>query len=387
MEYFDVSVVVRKVDALKKEQKILFMVQIPPPVHGAALRNLSLYESKILRQRFTIRLLALAFSEKVSSIGKLSLIKIVRSVTYSAKLFLNLITFRPDIAYFTITPSGGAFYRDVLFVLILKLFNPDIIYHLRGLGVKTAMQKGLINRLTYRFVFKNSFVVCLSEKHLLDVADLTYKEHFVVPNGIPIEIPYESNGFKKSEKTTFLYLSNFIRSKGVLVFLDALKKLQTYRTDFQAVLVGADFDLTKKDVEEYASKAGLSSRVRVQGPRYGADKFKAITDCDVFVFPTYFELFPGVVLEAMQVGRPIITTTTGAIPEMIDHNINGLLVEPKDVDALAEKMNFLIENPEIAQKLARNAREKFYKCFTVDRFETNMKSVFEQVLEKKSHRK
>jgi glycosyltransferase involved in cell wall biosynthesis len=358
------------------KKKILFMVQVPPPIHGAALRNLSLYESKLLHDNFNIRLSPLAFADSIDNIGKLSGKKLLKTFRYAINLTRTLISFKPDIAYFTITPSGGAFYRDCLFVLILKIFRVRIVYHLRGLGVKRGREKNFLSKLFYKFAFKNVFVICLGEIQFADIKGLPYKKHFVVPNGIKTEVKPEWISSNKTGKQHLLFLSDFVRSKGVFEFLEALKKLKTLQPEFEALFVGDNFDITAEEIEDYISKNNLADHVKVSGPRYNADKFKTVASCDIFVLPTYFELFPGVVLEAMQCGKPIVTTITGAIPEIIDEGINGLLVEPRNADQLTEKIRYLIEHPEKADLLGRNAKEKFEREFTLEKFEERMKNVF-----------
>ena len=366
------------------KKKILFMVQVPPPIHGAALRNLSLYESKLLHEVFDIKLLPLAFAGSIDDIGKLSIKKLLKSFLYAFTLLRTLISYKPDIAYFTITPSGGAFYRDCLFVLILKIFNVKIVYHLRGLGIKKGREKNWLSKKFYQFSFKNVYVICLGKVQFKDIEGLPYKRHYVVPNGIKTEMEPQWITENKNGRSHILFLSNFVRSKGVFEFLEAMKKLKERHSNFEALMVGDNFDITIEEINDYINKNDLSSNVQASGPRYKAEKFKTVGSCDIFVMPTYFELFPGVVLEAMQCGKPIVSTTTGAIPEIIDDGVNGLLVEPKNVDQLVEKIYQLIQYPELAKSFGNAAKEKFNKESTLIKFEENMKIVFEQILAEKN---
>jgi glycosyltransferase involved in cell wall biosynthesis len=366
-------------DGLKMKKKILFMVQVPPPIHGAALRNLSLYESKLLHDKFNIKLVPLAFADNISDIGKLSVRKVYKTFRYSFKLISSLISFKPDTAYFTLTPAGGAFYRDCLFVLILKMTKTSIIYHLRGLGINQARNKNRLNKVLYSFVFRNSFVVCLSKNQLEDIQGLSYTKHFIVPNGIKTEFNPVSKQEIKPGKMHLLFLSNFLKSKGVYEFLEALKKLKNERVEFEAVLVGANGNVTKADIQQYIDNANLNDCVKVMGPYFGREKFRLISECDIFILPTYFELFPGVILEAMQCGKPVVSTFIGAISEIIDNGENGLLVKPRNVDQLAEKIRYLIERPDVADLMGKNAIKKFNKEYTLERFEVNMRQVFDEV--------
>ena len=79
---------------------------------------------------------------------------------------------------------------------------------------------------------------------------------------------------------------------------------------------------------------------------------------DVYVCSSIKEGLPYTILETMRAGLPIVSTNVGAIPEVINNNKNGLLVEPKNPEALAEKIKYLIDNPGIAKQLGENAKEK-----------------------------
>jgi glycosyltransferase involved in cell wall biosynthesis len=363
------------------KKKILFMVQVPPPVHGAALRNLSLYESKLLHDSFDIKLLPLAFADSILTIGKFSVKKIAKSFQYAFRLIRTLFSYKPDIAYFTITPAGGAFYRDCLFVLILKMTNTKIVYHLRGIGIEKARKKNFLNKVLYRFAFKNTYIVCLSQKHLEDIKGLNYKKHFVVPNGIKVEMnpawqPTTANG-----KTRLLFLSNFVKSKGVYEFLETLTNLKKEQVNFEATIVGADYDVTLADIQKYIADHQLGDRVKASGALFKEEKFRLISNSDIFIFPTYypFELFPGVILEAMQCSKPVVSTYHGVIENIIDNGVTGLLVDTRNADQLTEKTRYLIEHPEEAKAIGKRAGEKFYKEYTLEKFEQNIKQVFEQV--------
>jgi glycosyltransferase involved in cell wall biosynthesis len=135
-------------------------------------------------------------------------------------------------------------------------------------------------------------------------------------------------------------------------------------------------------VKELISSVHLQEMVSIEGPQFGKDKFTFLAAADIFVFPTYFELFPGVILEAMQFGKAIVTTFEGSIPEMIDNNINGVLVPQRDINALAGAIGALLDDPAKRMELGANAKKKFFEEFTLEAFEHRMHNVFEEVINK-----
>ncbi len=367
-----------------EKKTILFMAQLPPPVHGAALRNKSLMESKVLNEYFNIYPLPLQFVTEMKDLGNFSFKKIGLTISYSFKLFWVLLTKKTDLAYFTMSSFGGAFYRDIIFITLLKLFRKKILLHFRIKGIKKTSQKKW-GRALVKYAFRGSDIVCLSAHHMHDVEGLAIRKPFIVPNGIRIETEMlallkERNENHRNSVATILFLSNLTKTKGVYELVEALDILKQKGHDFRADFVGDEANISFDELRHLISQRNLQNNVRVLGPKYGKEKFMTIADADIFVFPTYFELFPGVILEAMQFGKAIVTTFEGSIPEMIDNGISGILVPQKDAAALSEAIDSLLYDPDKRKKMAEEAKKKFFNEFTLEKFETNMRDVFETVI-------
>jgi glycosyltransferase involved in cell wall biosynthesis len=361
---------------------ILFLLQLPPPVHGASLVNDSLVRSRLLRDAFSIRVFPLRFASSIRDIGSFSLRKIALMLATLCRLTVELLTHRPRLVYFTLSPVGNAFLRDVLFVALLKLFRVRILYHLHGKGIAAAAAHSTVSRRLYRFVFRGSRVIVLAESLAEDLAGVYEGRPFVVNNGI--EPAVGTGGIRRPTGAApqLLYLSNLAREKGVLVFVEALAILVQRGVDFRADIVGSDFDVTAKGLAEFLRERGLAEKVAVTGPRYGEDKFLAMAAADVFCFPTFYrnEAFPLVILEAMQSGLAIVSTYEGAIPDIIDQGVNGLLVPQQQAPALADALARLLADERLRRELGSRAREKFLARYTREIFEKNMRSVFTTAL-------
>lgn len=363
------------------KRTILFMAQLPPPVHGAALRNKSLLESELLNREFNIINLPLRFIDEMKDLGKFSFRKIGLMFKYCGNLVKILATKKPDLVYFTMSPSGGAFFRDMLFITIIKLFRKKRMLHFRVKGIKktasTAIGRGLV-----KYAFAGSEVVCLSKHHMEDVAGLTSRKPFLVPNGIKVETEwlYLANEKIPNAIPHFLFLSNLSVKKGIPDFIHALGIIKRNGWTFSASIVGNEWDMTFAQVKMLLENEGVQDVVKIEGPKFGKEKFEHIVKADIFVFPTYFELFPGVILEAMQFGKAIVSTFEGSIPEMIDNNLNGLLVKQRDAVALAEAIEKFLKDPQMISTFGERARQKFFDEFTLEAFEKNMHAAFKEVL-------
>jgi len=372
-----------KVEALKKEKKILFLVQLPPPVHGAALRNQFIAKSALLNKSFSIKVLPLKFAKNVSDIEKLTIRKIIKMILFSFVLVYYLIAFKPKLVYFTLAPTGKTFYRDVFFVLLIKLSRIKIVYHLRVLGVKNY--KGRVRNKLYKYVFKNTSVICLSKTASRDIDKVHIGEKFIVNNGIEDPISQYNLSLNRNNSDNvkrIMFLSNFFISKGVLEIIDSAELLSKKRSDFHIYLIGNETaELSYEYLNKIIRDKNLTEFVTIKKGLYKRDKFIEYLKSDIFLFPTFYpkENFPGVILEAMSCQLPIITTNIASITEIIDDGINGLIINQKDTKQLAEQIEKLLEDDNLRINLGRTARVKYTKRYLADKFESNMLRCFNEL--------
>jgi glycosyltransferase involved in cell wall biosynthesis len=215
---------------------------------------------------------------------------------------------------------------------------------------------------------------------------LTDKPPFIVPNGIKIEkeFLYLADQYQIDQNSVpkLLFLSNLSEKKGVPELITALGMLKQRNYSFHTSIVGNEWYMSFAEAQKLIDDEGLNDCVKLEGPKFGKDKFAYLANTDIFVFPTYFELFPGVILEAMQFGKAIVSTFEGSIPDIIDDGINGLLVERRNAKSLAEAIASLLDDPNRRMQLAAAAKKKFFSEFTLEAFEKRMLEVFEQVMNK-----
>ena len=137
-------------------------------------------------------------------------------------------------------------------------------------------------------------------------------------------------------------------------------------------MIGGEGDVTADQLSAKINEAGLSENILVAGKKFGAEKEKAFEQADIFVHPSYEDCLPLVLLEAMQHSLPIVSTFEGAIPDVVEDGVTGFLVPQKDAIALAEKLEMLINNPELAAQMGAAGRMKYEQEFTLERFEGRM---------------
>lgn len=139
--------------------------------------------------------------------------------------------------------------------------------------------------------------------------------------------------------------------------------------DAVVLLIGRDVGGSRSRLERLAAERGVADRVVFAGPR--TDVLELVAGCALLAAPSWTEGFPIAPLEAMAVGKPVVATEVGGTPELVANGETGLLVPPRDPDALAAALRDLLADPARAQAMGeagyRRLRERFSEARMVER--------------------
>ncbi|TSC90613.1 MAG: group 1 glycosyl transferase [Parcubacteria group bacterium Gr01-1014_2] len=169
-------------------------------------------------------------------------------------------------------------------------------------------------------------------------------------------------------------IANFYPTKGLEYLVEAIRFLnfQFSIFNFQLVLIGDGIERPK--IEELIKKYKLGNSIILAGQIPEARKFmKAF---DIFVLPSVKEGFPWSVLDAMAAKLPVVTTDVGALPEIIENNKNGILVEPKNPQQLAEAIRYLLENERVRQEFSLQAHQTVLFKFQIEKMVRETEELF-----------
>ena len=374
---------------ISNKPKVLFIMHMPPPVHGAAMVGKYIHDSKIVNESFDCRFENMMLAQNLEDIGK-SGVKKVFNLLSQLKRFKNAIKhFQPDLVYITPNSAGGAFYKDFVIVQYikrcLKKYSPDarIVVHYHNKGVASRQGKFLDNIL-YKKFFKGLKVILLANVLYEDVKKYVSKENvFICPNGIPESLREEPVAERHNETPKILFLSNLIVSKGVIVLLDALKILKERSVRFTCDFVGGETDeLNAVRFDEEVKNRGLEGYAFYAGRKYGSEKTPYFENADVFAFPTFYhnEAFPLVNIEAMEFKLPIVSTNEGGIPDMVVNGENGLICERNNAESLASALESLLLDKNLRIQYGENGYRKFKSEFTLQSFESRFAGILNDIV-------
>lgn len=365
---------------------ILFILHLPPPIHGASMVGKYIHDSKVINEAFYCHYINLTTAKNLEDIGHFRLGKIIEFVKLLRRIRKTIIGLHPDLVYVTPNACGGAFYKDFVVVEMVKSMGCKVVAHYHNKGVATRQDRWLDDKL-YKKFFKGIKVILLAKALYNDIQKYVKPDDvYICPNGIPdingrgIAIP---DGHNKTSH--LLFLSNLLISKGVLVLLDALRKLKEQHYSFICDFVGGETsDLNAFSFNEEVKKRGLEGMAIYHGKKYGKDKQKFYANSDIFVFPTFYsnECFPLVLLEAMQQSLPCISTNEGGISDIIEDNKTGMIVNRKSPEDLANKLAWMLDHPEEREMMGKQGFERYHKYFTLDVFENRFKDILSQIIYK-----
>jgi glycosyltransferase involved in cell wall biosynthesis len=362
--------------------KLLFILHLAPPVHGAAVACGFIKDSTLINETFDITYINIATASSLADIGKTSIKKVfvIVKLWYRVLLAINSQNFK--LCYLTINAKGPAWFKELGIVALVKLFKVPIIYHYHNKGV-TGNASTYIKKKLYRFQFKNSKSILLSPLLYKDIAGFAQESDvYYCANGIPATslIDKEVDANEELKVSTILFLSNLILSKGVYILLEACALLVNKQIPFRCVFIGGEGDITASQFHEKVIALNLQGAVEYQGKKYGLEKEIAFAKANLFAFPSNNECFPIVILEAMQQALPVISTFEGAIPEVVIDGVNGFLVPQQNVEALADKLEILIRNPELNNKMGLAGKKMYEDTFTLEHFENRMLAILQDAL-------
>lgn len=356
---------------------ILFILHMPPPVHGASMMGKYIHDSQVVNEAFDCHYINLTTAKNLADIGKVGLRKLIQFVQLLNRIRKEVKKLKPQLVYITPNACGGAFYKDFVVVQLLKAMGCKVVAHYHNKGVATR-QNHKPDKWLYRQFFKGIQIILLAEPLYEDMQQFVKREQVLFcPNGIPESSPTNKAPQKGSLPHIF-FLSNLLIDKGVLTLLDTCKLLKEQGYMFQCDFVGGETaDMNAERFKQECIQREIADYVTYHGRKYGEEKLKFFQQADIFVLPTFNECFPLVLLEAMEQSLPCISSAIGGTPEIVDEGKTGFLVPCRKVQPLAERIGLLLKDETLRKQLGKAGRAKFEREYTLPRFEENIKRCLE----------
>ena len=195
----------------------------------------------------------------------------------------------------------------------------------------------------------------------------------VIPNGVfPLASP---SGARREE--TILYVGRLRTRKAVAVLLEAFAKITARRSGVILDLVGSGEQ--EPALRRATAALGLGDRVRFRGALPRRAVAELYHSAGIFCLPSIYEGFPVAILEAMSAGLPVVATDVAGIPEAVENGVTGYVVPPENVDALARRLQELLENEALRGGMGEAGRRRFENAFSIERVTADHFDLYRQL--------
>lgn len=358
---------------------------------GAEVHLLALLTYLVRLDKFECSVILFNEGKLADELRKLSLpVSVISEKRHNPFVIANRLAkmFRQDLPHIVHTHK----YKDSILATIAArcVGVPHVIRVVHGMpepfsGLRnvnmflyTMLDRFLISWLVARIVAVSSDI----ERALVQTYGTSRIVH--IHNGIDLEAVHVTT--QKSEKLkewkiddkTILIgsVGRLVPVKGHSILLEALPILRKSNYDIKLLLVG-DGPL-RSYLEAEVKRLRLEQAVIFAGHQEGSYDF--INMMDVFVLPSLHEGIPMVLLEALALQRPVVATRVGGIPEVIEHGVNGLLVDPSDANSLVSSIRELIETPSKASRLGNAGRARVEHEFNAQLMAATTAEMYQCVL-------
>lgn len=248
------------------------------------------------------------------------------------------------------------------FIPLLESMRLPYIVQAHGIDVSAALRRpGLAER--YRSYDSAAAVLTRCEFHRKRLIDLGLRADRVRINPGGVDIPEQIPSHPADASKRFLAVGRFVPKKGPIYLLEAFRLAASRDATITLDYIGGGELLPA--AQQLVNACRLNDRVRLHGPAKDDVKSRLAQECGVFVQHSVTdpetgdeEGLPAAIQEAMALGMTVISTRHAGIPEAIEHGVSGLLVEERDVEAMAEAMGRAASDRALCARLGAAAHAK-----------------------------
>lgn len=288
----------------------------------------------------------------------------IQKICYFISGLLHFLVLLPfvDIVHIHI----AAVTRKMPFVFLAKFFRKKLIVHMHFPGIETTLED---KRLSPRYGW------CIRKADICIALSYTWKklieEYYHVSNVRVLYNPCPSvNRAPYSDREKYILFAGTVsQRKGNQDLVAAFARIASKYPDWKIRIAG------NGDIEggiKQAKELGVSNQIEYLGWISGTAKDVLFRRAAVYCLPSYAEGFPMSVLDAWAYGTPVITTPVGGIPDVAKDGINMMLFEPGDISTLSEKIDELLSDSALREKMAKGS------CVFAD-YTFNINSITQQL--------
>lgn len=301
---------------------------------------------------------------------------------YGKNLYLHIKSLLDIVDKYDIKIIQTQFFWGELLGYLIKQLRPKtrIIVAFVGSLHLTVLKSAIAKRMYQKFdyvIYISNYVKTEKEKQF---PELKNQKSSIIYNGTEkrVETKDRIDGLKQF---AILDIAGLIELKNIQILVKAFNIIVNQNNKVNFYLYVAGEGPYRSELEKMIDGYKLQDYIFLLG--YQKNVGRLLNSCDIFVHPSYAEGFGIVVSEAMLAQKPIIVSNAGALPEIIEHEKTGLIVEPYSAVDWANAIIQLAENPKFAEQLAKNAEKSASERFSYNKFCGEYEKLYNNLLEAK----
>ena len=369
-------------DSLAARGSVLMVGQLPPPFHGQAIMNALVLDAEFDALEKVV--LPMAYSETADQVGKAGFAKVLHLCSLILRTWWLWFRHRPSVLYY---PPASAnripIWRDILYLGCTRFLFPKMVFHFHAGGLVDFMQHGGWLGSLARWVYRRpDLSVELYQEPDSPGKFLGAKRVEVIANAVEVGLPVAT---LSEGPFRILFVGALSEEKGVLEVIEVVLSLRQRGIEVVAELAGA---WVSADFRETALRRVRENELEQQicwlGSVQGERKWEVFRRAHCFFFPTRYsaEKFPLVLLEALGMGLPIVSTQWRGIPQLVEGSGAASLCPVGDQPGFVEAIAKLVLQPEYRQKTGQRARDHYQKHYTVEKFLQSIEQSLLEVVQK-----
>lgn len=342
---------------------IALLGPLPPPRGGVARWTELILAEATRRKQLRIHLINTALRLREINdprIGRRLLFGILEAIVQLGRTIVILLVGNPRVMHLTTAGEIGV-HRDIVMMYVARLFRVPVLYHLHfGRLPEMASENASEWRRMVKALGLASLVIPIDQKseeilrEKLPELRIHRLHNCVDPKSLPAVVPSHS-----ADSKIVIFVGFVLKNKGIDELLEAWDILGI--PGWRLVILG---HLTDDYRRELQSNRRMEA-VEFLGEIPHSEAMEWMARAEIFVLPSYTEGFPNVVIEAMALGRPILASTVGAIPEMLDGGKCGLLIPPRNTEAIQQGLLSLMQNEALRKQMGEAAQLRFTANYTL----------------------
>jgi glycosyltransferase involved in cell wall biosynthesis len=366
--------------------RVLISGHLPPPIGGMATYYQTLINSTLSEYVQFQFVQTSSQKRELSGSGRATFSNLIAAFRDCARFTQALVNFHPTIVHIG-TAFGLSFLKHSYCVLVARILGKRVLLHPHCSLSVLYQERSKIWRWFFRNVIRlTDGIIVLSQEWLQLNSIVPGSKVFYLPNSIDSGLyksarEYHLGSNQRHGPSSILYLGYLGKAKGTFELIDAAQITHTRDPYMVFELVGSELTPGELSLlEEKVNTLGLQGTVKLNGPADSIEKIEYFRNADIFVYPSYHEGTPMAILEAMASGLPIVASRVGGIPDVVSDQVNGILVEPRNPEQLADAICRLNNDQILLSTMQKNSYQIVLENFSIDQHVIKLVKIYEFVV-------